>query len=230
MSADENDLSKLEHTRISRSKTQKKKWGFSILGLTFLYVLICIFFLEPGTNFPEWNVVHRFTCIIMFLVSMALIFNFKQILFDPKEYTPNRSRDELVKKFRYRGVLFNNIAIILFLITIAVIISCFYILISPVNTTGESAGNIWVNALTVRLAVSILLIFLVQILFKVFKYLIRVAAFYNARADAMEFITIENTIGLDKLMDLFTPEKYDITELDRTGMFDAIIENLKPGK
>jgi hypothetical protein len=72
-----------------------------------------------------------------------------------------------------------------------------------------------------------LLVFLVQILFRVFKYLLRVAAFYNARADAIEFDQLSTKLTLDKSMDLFTPDKYDISELENVSFLDSIGKTIK---
>jgi hypothetical protein len=68
---------------------------------------------------------------------------------------------------------------------------------------------------------------LVQILFKVFKYLLRVAAFYHARADGIEFVSFDDKISLDKIMDLLTPDKYDISELENLNIFTDFINRLK---
>jgi hypothetical protein len=129
----------------------------------------------------------------------------------------------IVNKLRLRGVLFNNLSVIIFFTTILVILGGFYLLIAP---PGNSTKELPVN-LTIRISASLLLIFLVQVLFRVFKYLLRVAGFYNAKADAIEFnqfYKAENQPQptLEKLMDLFTPSTYDMSDLPSDNLIETI--------
>lgn len=144
-------------------------------------------------------------------------------IFDPRDWAKNKSIEELVEKFRLRALLFNNISVIILVTTIIVIITGFYLLVNPPT---QNSTDISIN-LTIRIGASVLLIFLVQILFKVFKYLLRVAAFYNAKADAIEFNKMKPEIELEKLMELLTPEKYDITDLQQSSISDNIAEMIK---
>jgi hypothetical protein len=221
----------MDNAQIIKNKIKRRKWGFGILGTLILYYLIISFFVEKAFSINRWEHIYIFIFILLLLTSVILIFNFARILFDPQEYTPNNTREKIVEKLRYRGILFNNIAIILFILNLVVIFVCFYLLLDPSITSSTGDGKDWLNSLTVRIGSSILLIFLVQILFKVFKYLLRVAAFYNARADAIEFILIdissEPKIGLDKFMDLFTPDKYDIAELEKVSLFEGMSDFIK---
>lgn len=213
------------------SKDIRMKIGFWVLLTSLLLFLICFFFLEKNENeykpIVQWNPWYLFIICISLTISASLIFDISKILFDNEEYKANKSVPEMVKKIRYRGVLFNNIAIILFLITLTVIIMSFYLFFktTPIN----NAENAWVESISVKLGASLLLIFLVQILFKVFKYLLRVAAFYNGRADAIEYQMNDpkNTLSLDKLMDVFTPKEYDISELEKMSILDSIGEVVK---
>lgn len=206
-------------------KNTKKKMGFILLALAPFYYLVCSIFVEETFNIGKWQSITKFILFFSVLVSYFLIFDFTQILFDPNEQRENTTKKELVKKLRFRGILFNNIAIILFLFTFFIIIIGFYILIHPTEKIETDIN--WINNLTLRIGSSILLIFLVQIFFKVFKYILRVAAFYNARADAIEFVMIDNTKDLEKLMDQFTPDKYDISELDKIDLFGDLLNSVK---
>ncbi|HEX5152530.1 MAG TPA: hypothetical protein VFW07_13865 [Parafilimonas sp.] len=172
------------------SKTLRQKIGFTIL-IGVIFYCLWHYFLVNHEGELVWDNKSLFVIFSSTLLAFVFLFNFKGILFDPQEYVENTTIESLVKKFRYRGVLFNNIAIILFVITLAVIGVSFYLIASkePTNTQEEL-----MNTITVKIGTSVILIFLVQILFKVFKYLLRVAAFYNARTDAIELTKIKEDI------------------------------------
>ncbi|HMJ48490.1 MAG TPA: hypothetical protein VK498_14250 [Ferruginibacter sp.] len=213
-------------------KSKRHKLGYFMLAILIIFLLICYFFLEYGQRFRDWNRWFKFILSLLLLASVFNIFDFKRILFDNEEYTRNSTVEAIVRKVRLRGVLFNNIAIILFLFTIVIIFWSFFILVKPSISETKDIQTYLAESLTIRIAASVLLIFLVQILFKVFKYLLRVAAFYNARADAIEFQLLNSDaslskVELDKLMDMFTPEKYDISELEKASLFDSVIDGIK---
>jgi hypothetical protein len=202
----------------------KKAIGTISLVILVLSLLICYFFIEKDIPFSKWNPVLHFTMAILLLLSAVMLFNFHQILFDNQEYLPNDSLKALVEKIRFRAVLFNNIAIILFLMIIAIILVSFYLVFKPYIS---NSNNMLYDVLSIRISATVLLVFLVQILFRVFKYLLRVAAFYNARADAIEFDQLSTKLALDKSMDLFTPDKYDISELENGSFLDSISKAIK---
>jgi len=214
--------------RESRAKNRQSRlyWGFRAFVGAMLIFLVCTIFFEKPYDLPWVGRFPLFLIIVLLIISTLTIFDFSSILFDPEEYTSNTFTRAIVKKMRYRGVLFNNIAIILFLLTLVIIGLCFYLFFNP-NVAETNSKNDWVDHLTVRLGSSILLVFLVQILFKVFKYLLRVAAFYNGRADAIEINLIDPKSDLVKMTDLFTPEKYDISELEKLSIFDNVSDVLK---
>jgi len=56
---------------------------------------------------------------------------------------------------------------------------------------------------------------------------LRVASFYNAKADAIEFNKMNPKIELEKLMELFTPDKYDISDLQQSSVSDNLLDVLK---
>ena len=206
------------------TKATRYRVGLIILFGVTIYCLWNYYISEHSGGQKIWDNKSLFIIITSVLIACVFLFNFSGILFDPEEYKANKTVEAIVKKLRYRGVLFNNIAIILFLITIGVISLSFYLVAA---THGIETKENLIDTVTVRIGASVILIFLVQILFKVFKYLLRVAAFYNARADAIEFKNLNPNIELDKFMDLFTPDKYDISELEKVGLFDSVLDAFK---
>jgi hypothetical protein len=75
----------------------------------------------------------------------------------------------------------------------------------PALEPKEASGTIAVSILTTRIGAVALLIFLVQILTSIFRYQIRLAAFFDARADALAAVTgtggLEEVERLVKLLD-----------------------------
>jgi hypothetical protein len=199
----------------------KKTIGFALIGLALIIMLINHYFIIDNQQIK----ILSFSTIIAVIIGVILLIPFDLIpifIFDNKEWEQNKTVEKLVEKLRLRAVLFNNISVIIFFVTIIVIITGFYLLIHPPSTNNNTTIS-----LTIRISASVLLIFLVQILFRVFKYLLRVAAFYNGKADALEFYKIKPELPLDKLMDLFTPDKYDITDLQQSSITDNLIEIAK---
>src|SRR6185436_1384624 len=149
------------------------------------------------------------------------------VIFDNREYDANKSIESIVQRIRLRAILFNNISVGIFFFTLIVILIGFYLLVFPPIEAATTDQRFLSTSLTIRIGASVLLIFLVQILFRVFKYLLRVAAFYNAKADAIEFNKFKPELDIEKLMELFTPDKYDISDLPQTSVSDNLIELIK---
>jgi hypothetical protein len=203
----------------------KLKIGMSILGLSLIVIISNHYFI----NDPNLNKLLCFSSAILAIAGLILVIPFDKIpqyIFDNHEYDENRTVQELVNKIRLRAILFNNISVVIFFFTILVIFTGFYLLVFPPLGDTKNADFLS-TSLTVRIGASILLIFLVQILFKVFKYLLRVAAFYHAKADAIEFHIMKPELELEKLMELFTPDKYDISDLQQSSVSDNLIKMVK---
>ncbi len=66
------------------------------------------------------------------------------------------------------------------------------------------------TTLTTRLGSILILIFLVQILTKLYRYSIRLSHYYYARADALEIHHFTPQIDLAALTGMLTPDSYDI--------------------
>lgn len=68
---------------------------------------------------------------------------------------------------------------------------------------------------------AVILIFLVQILFRVFKYLIRVGGFYNGKADALELTLLDKGKTYTdpyKTLEAFTPNNYDMSDVESPNL------------
>jgi uncharacterized integral membrane protein len=149
------------------------------------------------------------------------------VIFDNREQEANNTPESIVERIRLRAILFNNISVGIFFFTLIVILIGFYLLVFPPIETATTDQSFLSTSLSIRIGATVLLIFLVQILFRVFKYLLRVAAFYNAKADAIEFNKMKPELDIVKLMELFTPDKYDISDLQQSSVSDNLIELIK---
>lgn len=200
--------------------TKKRIIGYTFLGIAFLVLLAKHY----SILYSSLNNLISFFSIITIAIGILLIFPFELIplfIFDNSEWRPNNSIPALIKKIRLRALLFFNLSVVIFLVTLIVIIASYYILINP-QVNEKNDPNVLGDIITIRISATALVIFLVQILFRVFKYLLRVAAFYNAKADAMEFHVLNPKMDLTILMDLFTPEKYDISDVVNPSFFNKI--------
>lgn len=215
----ESDKQKVKKETTSKKHFDKKIIGLSFLGLAFLVFLITHYIIADFSLLNYFLLARALFFVIGLLLTIPFEF-IPFVFFDNREYDKNENIDQLVEKMRYRAVLFNNISILVFTFSIGVIITTFYLLTDH-NTKGSESENI-----AVRISVSVLLIFLVQMLFKLFKYLLRVAAFYNGKADSIEYSNVSK-IPLDKVSDIFTPDKYDITDMEESTISSSFIEVLK---
>jgi hypothetical protein len=199
----------------------KRIIGLILIGISFAIALTVNFFI-PCTQPPDVASLHNilsFSALIIFISGILIIIPYHIIpraIFDNEEQTPNITPKNLILKMRYRAILFNNISVIIFFFTLFVIIIGSYFLVSPTKETSIPVS------ITTKTSISFLLIFLAAMLFRVFKYLLRVAAFYNAKADAIEFFNMKPGSELEKLMELFTPDKYDISDLQQPTLSEII--------
>jgi hypothetical protein len=129
---------------------------------------------------------------------------------------------ELLLKLRGRSIVANNYAVIVLVFTVLVISFGFYEIVNVPNGSDTTTNLL----ITKNISASAMLVLLVQILFRVFKYLIRVAAFYNGKADALEYLMLSGSTDkndLKSIMEMFTPDAYDISEVSG----DNVLEYLK---
>ena len=89
--------------------------------------------------------------------------------------------------------------------------------------TGSSAILEW-NSILIRVSAVLLIVFLVQTFISVFRYMTRLAAYYQARLDALDLTRdTEITIAdLHELSSVFSPESYDFGKPPRTPTEQAI--------
>jgi len=204
----------------------KKIIGLILLGFTVIVVLINHYLIADN----YYSNLLSFSSTVIFLSGLLLIIPWNMlplVIFDNREYDANKSIESIVQRIRLRAILFNNISVGIFFFTLIVILIGFYLLVFPPIEAATTDQRFLSTSLTIRIGASVLLIFLVQILFRVFKYLLRVAAFYNAKADAIEFNKFKPELDIEKLMELFTPDKYDISDLPQTSVSDNLIELIK---
>lgn len=203
----------------------KRILGQSLLGLSLIAFLVNLFFV----NNKDIRHALSFSIIITAVAGVILIIP-SGVIFDNEEYTPNARVIDLVSKMRFRALMFNNLSVGIFFANLLVIIAGFYFLVNGANQINSADKISGVNPtldMTVRISVSALIIFLVQILFRVFKYLLRVAAFYNAKADAIELNKIKPEISLQELSEILTPDSYDISDLPQPSIIDTVGDAIK---
>jgi amino acid permease len=214
---------------LNLSVMEKFRKNKRLLGIILIAAYLLMLLIRHSFFFNSQNNVYSFVSTLILISGILLIIPFEYIpyfFYDNREYKANKTIEQLINKLRYRATLFNNISIAVLLLNIVVIKVGFYLLINPPlkNATDQ---NQLATSLTIRIGASVLLIFLVHILFRVFKYTLRVAAFYHAKADAIEFNKLKPETDLEKYMDLFTPDKYDISDLQQSSISDNLIEIIK---
>lgn len=212
----------------------KKIIGLTLLGISLIGALANYYLIDDKTYLEK---LLSFITTLLFIVGLLLLFlsiPLKKIkkfvgdyIYDPQTWKTNATPEELVFSLRNRALLFNNIAIAIFIVIVLVILTGFCLLVYPTPQQVTDSKVVLPISLTIRISSSVLLIFLVGILFRVFKYLLRVAAFYNSKADALEYFKINSNIPFEKLIEVFTPEKYDISELDQSSIATNIVDLIK---
>jgi hypothetical protein len=94
------------------------------------------------------------------------------------------------------------------------------ILESEKQLNSQIAGSSAVleyNSILIRVAAVLLIVFLVQTFITIFRYITRLAAYYQARVDALQLVSgIDVSIAdLQMLASIFSPETYDFGKLPR---------------
>jgi hypothetical protein len=76
----------------------------------------------------------------------------------------------------------------------------------------QKANNftVFLTTLSTRIGAILILIFLIQLLIRIYRYDIRIANYYDARADALEIHSKEPGLSFDKIINLVSPDIYDI--------------------
>lgn len=204
----------------------KYRWIFGlVLIVVFLVMWLVQEFSLAGVNNSAYSFGYTICLITGVLVTIPFE-NIQYYVWDNKDYELNNDLDELISKLRYRATLYKNVSIGVLIAILLVIALSFALLVDPPVKGGSEQSQL-VAALSIRIGASVLLIFLVHILFRVFKYILRVAAFYQGKADAIEFNKFKPHTDLIKVMDMFTPDKYDISDLNETFVNDNLINLIK---
>jgi hypothetical protein len=96
-----------------------------------------------------------------------------------------------------------------------------------VKYNGTNAGELW-SMVSFRAGLVISAFFVMQILVSMFRYSLRLAAFYDARADALTLCD-DGLTALDAMAKLFTPTDIDFGPAVRTpiGEMAAMLHSLK---
>jgi cell division protein FtsW (lipid II flippase) len=195
-----------------QSIRKSRRWSYLIFVLAIIFFLIYSYDKAQLKLFVYLSIISLITAILFFLP----ITNY---IFDNEEYEPNEDIAAFIKKLRSRALLFNNLSVLVFIVTVFVIVCSFYLLIYSQTSSAADATKPDYSKLTSQIGSVIILIFLVQVLFRVFKYLLRVGAFYNGKADAIELFELNSKYDLDKLLDSFTPSNYDISDVESPNLY-----------
>lgn len=78
---------------------------------------------------------------------------------------------------------------------------------------SELNSHISIFSMITRVSAGIILIFLVQILVKMYRYNVRLAAFYEGRADALQLAANLNSASIERAAKLLGPESIDFGEM-----------------
>jgi predicted PurR-regulated permease PerM len=77
------------------------------------------------------------------------------------------------------------------------------------NVAGITYLN-FLTTLSTRIGSVFILIFLIQLLIKLYRYNKRLANYYDARANALEIHMTDTTLPFEKIINLLSPDLYDI--------------------
>jgi hypothetical protein len=196
------------------------KIGVILLSLSLLIFMVKKTLLAGTTHDNPWC---TFAISLLTIVGSILLLPFEWIpifFFDNEDYKPNVELRDLIAKIRFRAVLFNNLSILIFVCSISVIIVGFYLLSVPHPAAANQGFS--TNDLLIKLGLVTLLIFLVGILFRAFKYLLRVAAFYNGRADGLEISQLMKDANPKDMMTTMSPDSFDISDLPESSILQSL--------
>ena len=172
----------------------------------------------------------KFTYKITFILGLITFIpweNLGSIFIDAKEFTPNKSYRQLIRKLRFRALLFKNLSVLILIVSIVTIGFAVYTTITSPQAELEKTVVNW-DLATMKVGAIFLLIFLIHILFRVFRYVIRLAGYYDGVSDALEIYLIDNEKhDLSKLIELLIPIKYDIRELKQASTAEKIKKLIK---
>lgn len=86
----------------------------------------------------------------------------------------------------------------------------------------ELNNRISLFSIITRISAGVLLVFLVQVLVKMYRYNVRVAAFYEGRADALQLAANLNSTSIERAAKLLSPDSIDFGEMPEPPTKQAI--------
>ena len=214
-----NDAAALTEDEILIQEERNSIRKSRIIGyvISFVSAILFAIYLHTASN------ILLYSGIVLLLVGILFMLPINYYVFDVKDWEPTDSEEGVIKKLRLRALVFNNLAVLILIISIAVIVFCFYHIAHPNVQYVDKTANATVSYLVLasQIGAVIVLIFLVQILFRVFKYLIRVGGFYNGKADALELTlaNAEKNYDVYQLLETFTPQSYDISDVESPALY-----------
>ena len=211
-----------EDTPINNEELSIRRSRIIGIIISLIAIIPAVVYLNSIDN--NYAVYLPYISLVLLLVGVLFLLPVNYYIFDVGDWEKNNSIRKIIRKLRLRAIVFNNLSVLILIINISIIIFSFYRLSHPgllflKEKLPESSFNYILLASQVGSV--IILIFLVQILFRVFKYLIRVGGFYNGKADALELNLLdkENRYKVDILLDSLTPQAYDISDVDSPNLF-----------
>jgi hypothetical protein len=98
--------------------------------------------------------------------------------------------------------------------------------LKDVKTYDSSIINFeFYNALSTRIGAIVIIFFIVQVLIRIYRYNTRLGNYYKARADALELYLQDDSLPLDKLIEVLSPDSLDIG-VSKTPV-DQVVEIFK---
>ncbi|MBS1751276.1 MAG: hypothetical protein JST63_15360 [Bacteroidetes bacterium] len=184
-------------------------------------ILFVIYFLFKDNAHSQ---ILLYTAIALVLTGVLFVLPINYYIFDICDWEERDNMRSFIKKLRLRSIVFTNLSYLILIVSILVIIFCSYQLTNPnmeaLNKQDDQSKLNYV-VLVSQVGSAVILIFLVQILFRVFKYLIRVGGFYNGKADALELTLLDKGKTYTdpyKTLEAFTPNNYDMSDVESPNL------------
>jgi len=193
----------------------------SVIAALAVILLTAYFFLKDKGHFQ----ILLYASLALMLIGVLFMLPINYYIFDVCDWEERENIRNFIKKLRLRSIVFTNLSYLILIIAILVILFCFYQMTYSQITIPKDQNNdlqqLNYLALVSQVGSVVVLIFLVQILFRVFKYLIRVGGFYNGKADALELTLLDkgkNYSDPYQLLETFTPKSYDMSDVESPGL------------
>ena len=90
------------------------------------------------------------------------------------------------------------------------------------KSSKDTGFNEVISSLATRIGAVFLLIFLVQILVTMYRYQVRLSAYYDARADAIELSGRSDVDSLERIISALSPERIDFGKTPKSPMENSV--------